>query len=245
MVRALWRDVEEALRHDPAARTKLEVLLAYPGVHALFLHRVAHLMWRRGFRLSARLLSHANRFGTGVEIHPGATIADGVFIDHGMGVVIGETAVIDEGCIIYKGVVLGGTTLERRIRHPHLHRNVIVGSNACVLGAIDIGEGARIGSASVVIKDVPAGATVVGVPGRIVTDRRPVADELDHAALPDPVADLMRELAAQQEMLADRLALLEGRLMRKKAKNPPAEPASEESEDAIGEDPRKRAGRIF
>ncbi|MBX5484350.1 MAG: serine O-acetyltransferase [Myxococcaceae bacterium] len=252
MIRALWRDLHAALAHDPAARSRLEVLLAYPGVHALFLHRIAHQLWNRDFKLAARLLSHVNRFGTGVEIHPGARIADGVFIDHGMGVVIGETAVVEEGCIIYKGVVLGGTTLEKRIRHPHLHRNVIVGSNACVLGAISVGEGARIGSASVVIKDVPAGATVVGVPGRIVTDRRPLTDELDHAALPDPVADVLRSLAAQQETLAERLAALEEQL-RSRARSQPKGTARHAAKNAVAEgedepeehDARKRAGRIF
>ncbi|MFZ5472267.1 MAG: serine O-acetyltransferase [Myxococcota bacterium] len=235
MLRALIQDIEAAIRHDPAARSKLEVLLAYPGVHALALHRVAHALWNRGHPLAARLFSHYNRFTTGVEIHPGARIADGVFIDHGMGVVIGETAVIEEGCIIYKGVVLGGTSLARRTRHPHLHPNVIVGSNACVLGAIHVGEGARIGSSSVVIKDVPPGATVVGVPGRIVREqKRNFADELDHASLPDPVADVMRSFAAQQEALIERLARLEEKL-----KTP-----GEDVSDAAA-DPHKRAGSIF
>src|SRR4051812_14100599 len=190
MLRALRRDIEAAIRHDPAAQGKWEVLVAYPGVHALALHRISHRLWTSNHRFTARVFSHYCRFVTGVEIHPGATIAEGVFIDHGMGVVIGETAIIEEGCIIYKGVVLGGTSLKRRVRHPHLHKNVIVGSNACVLGAIEVGEGARIGSASVVIKDVPPGATVVGVPGRIVKEKRKnFSDELDHASLPDPVAD--------------------------------------------------------
>lgn len=242
MLRALFRDVEAALRHDPAARTQYEILLAYPGVHALVLHRASHGLWSRGFRLSARLLSHYNRFLTGVEIHPGATIAEGVFIDHGMGVVIGETAVVEEGCIIYKGVVLGGTSLEKKVRHPHLHRNVVVGSNACVLGALQVGEGARIGSGSVVIRDVPAGATVVGVPGRIVRDKPRATETLDHAGLPDPVADVMRALAAQQEALLDRLAHLEEKL----SVSPPkarrdAKEADEDSEASA----RKAAGSIF
>ncbi len=240
MFGALRRDIQAALRHDPAAQNALEVVLAYPGVHALVLHRVAHGLWTRGLRVTARLLSHQNRFLTGVEIHPGARIAEGVFIDHGMGVVIGETAVIETGCIIYKGVVLGGTSLERRVRHPHLRRNVIVGSNACVLGAIEVGEGARIGSASVVIRDVPPGATVVGVPGRIVERMPDLHDALDHAALPDPVADLMRTLASHQELLTERVRELEERLAGKKVKGQPKGkgPANES-------DPRKRAGSIF
>ncbi len=264
-LRALLRDVEAALRHDPAAQSQLEVLLAYPGVHALALHRVSHLLWGRGFRIAARLSSHYTRFLTGVEIHPGATIAEGVFIDHGMGVVIGETAVIEEGCLIFKGVVLGGTSLERRVRHPHLHRNVVVGSNACVLGAIQVGEGARIGSGSVVIKDVPPGATVVGVPGRIVREKnRAVIDELDHARLPDPVAEIMRSLAHHQEAMAERLARMEeklkipvhreGRLgadlrietdlLSDSTVSPAEEPADEEEDDEQT-DPRHRAGSIF
>src|SRR4051812_35127948 len=181
MLSTLRADVAAVLKNDPAARTKAEVLLTYPGLHALLIHRAAHRLWNAGFKLAARTLSHQARFLTGVEIHPGARIADGVFIDHGMGVVIGETAVIEHGCILYKGVVLGGTSLERRVRHPHLAPNVIVGSNACVLGAIRIGDGARIGSGSVVISDGPDGATVVGVPGRVVKAKGPV-DALDHAA---------------------------------------------------------------
>jgi serine O-acetyltransferase len=231
MIRALIADIEAAIRHDPAAQGWAEVLLAYPGVHALALHRASHLLWKRGFRLAARLSSHYNRLVTGVEIHPGAQIAEGVFIDHGMGVVIGETSVVEQGCIIYKGAVLGGTSLERRTRHPHLHRNVVVGSNACILGAIQIGEGARIGSGSVVIRDVPPGATVVGVPGRIVPEEgRRFSEELDHASLPDPVADLMRALALREEALAARLARLE------RALNLPAEPAEGALEGASADD---------
>jgi serine O-acetyltransferase len=228
MFSTLKQDVGAAMHNDPAARSMAEVLLAYPGVHALALHRVAHKLWQLGRTTSARVLSHQARFLTGIEIHPGATIAPGVFIDHGMGVVVGETAVIEEGCIIYKGVVLGGTSLERKIRHPHLEKNVIVGSNACVLGAIRIGEGARIGSGSVVISDVPPGATVVGIPGRVVRGKTP-HDVLDHAALPDPVADVLRSLAHQQEQLLERIARLEGK--------PPVH--------GEHDDPRAQAGRIF
>ncbi len=229
MLSTLRRDVSAAMHNDPAARSVAEVLLAYPGVHALAMHRVAHQLWKRGLLTAARVVSHQARFLTGIEIHPGATIAPGVFIDHGMGVVVGETAVIEEGCIIYKGVVLGGTSLERKIRHPHLEKNVIIGSNACVLGAIRIGEGARIGSGSVVIADVPPGATVVGVPGRVVRGKTP-HDVLDHAALPDPVTDVLRALAHQQEQLVERIARLEGK------------PAPNGGEH---DDPRAQAGRIF
>jgi serine O-acetyltransferase len=235
MIKTLKADVAAALQNDPAARSTAEVLLTYPGLHALALHRVAHQLWNRGLRLMARAVSHQARFLTGVEIHPGARIADGVFIDHGMGVVIGETAVVEEGCILYKGVVLGGTSLERRVRHPHLKPRVIVGSNACVLGAITVGEGARIGSGSVVISDVPAGGTVVGVPGRIVRGKMP-HDVLDHASLPDPVSDVLRSLASQQEALLDRLARLERKLKGSSEPDPV---------EAREDDPRHRAGRIF
>ena len=228
MLSTLKRDIAAALKNDPAARSVTEVLFAYPGVHALALHRVAHALWKRDRRFAARMVSHQARFLTGVEIHPGAQIAAGVFIDHGMGVVIGETAVVEEGCIIYKGVVLGGTSLERKVRHPHLAKNVIVGSNACVLGAIHVGEGARIGSGSVVISDVPAGATVVGVPGRIVRGKTP-HDALDHASLPDPVMEVLRQLAQQQEALVERISRLEG----------------ETHQSADDDSPRARAGRIF
>ena len=212
-VRCYFRDVDAVLAHDPAARTRLEVILTYPGLHALWGHRAAHALWKGNRKLAARVLSHVNRFATGIEIHPGATIGQGVFIDHGMGVVIGETATIGDGCILYKGVVLGGTSGERTVRHPQLGKQVVVGSNACILGNIPVGDGARIGSGSVVIRSVPAGATVVGVPGRIVPssgDRKARFDAtLDHANLPDPVVEMVRSLAAENERLRNRLDRVE------------------------------------
>src|SRR5262245_54657067 len=143
MFEAFRRDVAAALERDPAARSRLEVVLCYPGVHALAFHRLAHRLWGAGWLVTARVVSHVSRFVTGIEIHPGARIGQGVFIDHGMGVVIGETAEVGEGCILYKGVVLGGTSMERTVRHPQLGPHVVVGSNACILGGIEIGEGAR------------------------------------------------------------------------------------------------------
>ncbi len=245
MFSALKRDLAAALGKDPAARSAWEVLLSYPGLHALAIHRISHRLWKAGLTLSARVLSHYGRFLTGIEIHPGARISPGVFIDHGMGVVIGETAVIEEGCIIYKGAVLGGTSLERKVRHPHLERNVVVGSNACVLGAITVGEGARIGSASVVVEHVPKGATVVGVPGRIVRQRpHAAAGELNHANLPDPISDRLRQLARQQESMMERLAKLE-QLPRgtqgSLTTDAPAESEAESGDLAA----RKRLGSIF
>lgn len=207
------RDVTSVLEHDPAARTALEVVLTYPGVHALWIHRAAHRLWKSDLKLSARVLSHLSRFATGVEIHPGATIGQGVFIDHGMGVVIGETATIGDDCILYKGAVLGGTRTERTQRHPQLGKHVVVGSNACILGNITVGDGARIGSGSVVVRDVPPEATVVGVPGRVIpkSDDRKARFEavLDHASLPDPTAEMLRALREDNERLRARLDRLE------------------------------------
>ncbi|MCA9582508.1 MAG: serine O-acetyltransferase [Myxococcales bacterium] len=210
------RDVDAVLEHDPAAQGRLEVVLTYPGVHALWLHRAAHRLWSKNFKLTARLVSHGGRFLTGIEIHPGARIGQGVFIDHGMGVVIGETATVGDGCILYKGVVLGGTSNQRGIRHPQLGKKVVLGTNACVLGNISVGDGARIGSGSVVIRDVPSEATVVGVPGRIAPgtkDRRARFDAtLDHANLPDPLSELVRVLRDENERLRARVQRLEERL---------------------------------
>ena len=161
-------DINSVFERDPAARTVFEVLTTYPGIHAVIFHRISHSLWRRNFKWLARVLSNLARWYTGVEIHPGATIGRRFFIDHGMGVVIGETAEIGDDCTLYHGVTLGGTTWSKGKRHPTLRNNVVVGAGAKVLGPIIIGEGARIGSNSVVTKEVPANATVVGVPGRVI-----------------------------------------------------------------------------
>lgn len=203
-------DVQAVRTNDPAARSSLEVALVYPGFHALWIHRVSHALWTHEWKLSARVVAYANRFATGIEIHPAARIGRRVFIDHGMGVVIGETAKVGDGCLLYKGVVLGGTSLEHKVRHPQVGDHVVIGSNACILGAIRIGDGARIGSGSVVVKDVPPEATVVGVPARHIAPKRAHLDAaLDHANLPDPVADMIRTLAQQNERLRERIAVLE------------------------------------
>jgi serine O-acetyltransferase len=206
-------DVRAVCANDPAARSSAEVLLLYPGLHALWLHRTAHALWGGEHPFIARALSFANRFLTGIEIHPGAEIGRRVVIDHGMGIVIGETAKVGDDCLLYKGVVLGGTTLSHGKRHPQLGRHVVVGTNACVLGYIEIGDGARVGSGSVVIKPVPANATVVGVPARVIVppDQRFDA-ALDHANLPDPVIDMIRALAHQNRRMRERIAGLEKRL---------------------------------
>jgi serine O-acetyltransferase len=211
----MWERFKEDIRtikdRDPAAKNVVEIFLCYPGLHAIWLHRIAHFLYEEGWYTTARLVSHFNRWFTGIEIHPGAKIGKRLFIDHGMGVVIGETSEIGDDCLIYKGVVLGGTTLERKKRHPTLGNRVIVGSNSTVLGAITVGDGARIGSGSVVVKSVPAGATVVGVPGRIVESVTPEKEELDfeHGNLPDPLSDIMKMLLQLYNKLEDRVKRLE------------------------------------
>jgi serine O-acetyltransferase len=206
-------DVQATCRNDPAARSFVEVLLVYPGLHALWLHRAAHALWRRENKLGARLLAHASRFMTGVEIHPAATIGRRVVIDHGMGIVIGETATVGDDCLLYKGVNLGGTKLVRTMRHPQVGHGVVIGANACIIGAIHVGDHARIGSGSVVVKDVPPGATVVGVPARIIVPKHARFDAaLDHASLPDPVIDMIRALAHQNDQLQGRVSALEQKL---------------------------------
>jgi serine O-acetyltransferase len=213
MIERASEDVRTALARDPAARSAIEVVLAYPGVHALWLHRLAHALHARRRVTLARVVSHVGRFLTGIEIHPGARIGRRVFIDHGMGVVIGETAEVGDDCLLYKGVVLGGTSLSRGKRHPTLRSGVTVGSNACILGPIEIGAGARVGAGSVVVKPVPAEATVVGVPGRIVraVERHPEPD-LEHGRLPDPLASELRALLRTEHTLEQRLRRVEDRL---------------------------------
>jgi serine O-acetyltransferase len=206
-------DIAAIRAKDPAARSSLEVALVYPGLHALAMHRVAHGLWEDDWKLGARLLAHVNRSLTGIEIHPAARIGRRVVIDHGMGIVIGETATVGDGCLLYKGIVLGGTSLERKRRHPQVGRDVVIGSNAVVLGDIHVGDHARIGSGSVVVREVPAGATVVGVPARVIVPKHARFDaSLDHSALPDPVIEMIRALAHQNEGLRERIVALETRL---------------------------------
>jgi serine O-acetyltransferase len=212
-LRLASEDVQAICANDPAARSSLEVLLVYPGLHALWLHRAAHLLWTRDAKLAARVLAHWNRMATGIEIHPAARLGRRVVIDHGMGVVIGETATVGDDCLLYKGVNLGGTKLERTVRHPQVGNHVVIGANACVIGAIHVGDHARIGSGSVVVREVPPGATVVGVPARVIVPKRARFDAaLDHASLPDPVIEMIRALAQQNERLRERVAALESKL---------------------------------
>jgi serine O-acetyltransferase len=210
----LKEDIQTIKERDPAAKNYVEILLCYPGLHAIWLHRMAHFLYLFKWYTMARLISHFSRWFTGIEIHPGAKIGRRLFIDHGMGVVIGETTEIGDDCLIYKGVVLGGTTLEKKKRHPTLGNRVIVGSNSTVLGAITIGDGARIGSGSVVVKPVPGGATVVGVPGRIVESITPEKEELDfeHGNIPDPLSDIMKMLLQLHNKLEERVKRLENQV---------------------------------
>lgn len=205
---SLWHTLKEDVRtvfdKDPAARSTLEVLLCYPGLHALWLHRLAHGLWTRRHHLLARMVSQFSRFMTGIEIHPGARIGRRFFIDHGMGVVIGETAEIGDDVLMYKGAVLGGTTLQKVKRHPTLGNGVVVGTNAVVLGAITVGDNAKIGSGAVVVKPVPPCATVVGIPGRVVAPKaqvEPPRVDLQHGKLPDPMLEALRNLEARIEEL--------------------------------------------
>jgi serine O-acetyltransferase len=209
MFRTLREDIQTVFTKDPAARSVLEILLCYPGLHALWAHRVAHWLWQHNLKLPGRLLSHINRFLTGIEIHPGAKIGQRCFIDHGAGVLIGETAEIGDDVLMYGGVVLGGTTLEKKKRHPTLGNGVEMGTGAIALGPIIIGDGARIGASSVVIRSVPPGVTVVGIPGRIVTKTERPAMDLQHGRLPDPVAEAIRLVLKDQQQLEERLKRLE------------------------------------
>jgi serine O-acetyltransferase len=208
MLAKMRRDVRTVLERDPAARSALEVVLCYPGVHAIWLHRVAHALWNGGWTTLARLVSHFSRFVTGIEIHPAAKLGQGLFIDHGMGLVIGETAEVGENVSLLQGVTLGGTSVRREKRHPTLGDNVTVGANATILGGFTIGAGSRIGAGSVVVREVPENSVVVGVPGRVTyRDGRRVRGEIDlnQVDLPDP-------LARTVEHLLDRIRALEAEL---------------------------------
>ncbi|WP_315788421.1 serine O-acetyltransferase [Fischerella sp. JS2] len=205
----LWSDFRIIFERDPAARNWLEVLFCYPGFHALCLHRLAHWLYRRKIAFFPRLLSHVGRFLTGIEIHPGAEIGKGVFIDHGMGVVIGETAIVGNYSLIYQGVTLGGTGKETGKRHPTLGENVVVGAGAKVLGNISIGAGARIGAGSVVLRDVPSDCTVVGIPGRNISHKQNKRlSPLEHGKLPDVEATVIRSLLERIEQLEQQVQIL-------------------------------------
>lgn len=219
MFERLREDIRCVFERDPAARTAFEVLTTYPGLHAIQFHRVSHYLWNADWKWLARWLSTLARWLTGVEIHPGAKLGRRFFIDHGMGVVIGETVVIGDDCTLYQGVTLGGTSWQKGKRHPTLGNNVVVGAGAKVLGPIQVGDGGRVGSNAVVVKDVPAGATVVGIPGRVVTAVKSEQEQARHAIakkigfdaygtaqdMPDPVANAINHLLDHMHVMDVRM----------------------------------------
>ncbi|MBE6485687.1 MAG: serine O-acetyltransferase [Methanosphaera stadtmanae] len=199
-------DIKTVFSNDPAAKSTIEVILCYPGLHAIWLHKLAHWFWKKNHLLIGRYISHINRFLTGIEIHPGATIGRRFFIDHGMGVVIGETTIVGDDVLLYKGVVLGGTSLESKKRHPTIGNNVVVGTNAIVLGDIEIGENCKIGAGSVVTKPAPPGSTIVGIPGRTlesIKEQSKNTHDLEHGKIPDPITDILNTIIRRQEELEE------------------------------------------
>ncbi|WP_439514821.1 serine O-acetyltransferase [Oceanibaculum nanhaiense] len=225
MFKKLGEDIDAIMARDPAAKSRIEVMLCYPGFHALLFYRIGNAAWRRGWRLLGRFLSHIGRVLTGIEIHPGATIGRRFFVDHGMGVVIGETAEVGDDVTLYQGVTLGGTSLHQGKRHPTLGDGVIVGSGAQVLGPLTVGKGARVGANAVVLKDVPEGVTVVGIPAQVAISRSKQEDAFcaygTSVDMPDPVARALDGLLGEVTALKARVVELEGSAapVAKKASN--------------------------
>ena len=209
--RLMREDIAAVLEHDPAARSRLEVVLLYSGLHALWWYRIYHYLWKHGWLFLARALSQLSRFLSGIEIHPGATIGHRFFIDHGMGVVIGETAEVGDDVTLYQGVTLGGTSLSKGKRHPTIRDRVVIGGGAKVLGNITIGENCRIGAGSVVLRDVPADSTVVGVPGHIVFRNGKRVVITDPKQINDPLSEALAAVATEVKILREQVSRLEGR----------------------------------
>lgn len=208
MFERIREDIEMVLLRDPAARSKLEIILTYPGLHAIWFYRIANWFWVHGHLFTGRFISALARLLTGIEIHPGAKIGRRVFIDHGMGVVVGETSIIGDDVLIYQGVVLGGTSLERKKRHPTIGSGVVIGSGAKLIGNIEIGDCSKIGAGSVVLKSAPRGSTIVGIPGRNVKEERKCAIDLDHGQLPDPVAEVIKLILERQDEMENQIRAL-------------------------------------
>lgn len=230
-VEILKEDIQAIKDRDPAAKGTLEIILSYPGLHALWMHRIAHFMHEKGVPLIPRLLSMFTRLVTGIEIHQGAKIGRGFFIDHGMGVVIGETAEIGDNVTLYQGVTLGGTGKERGKRHPTIEDNVVIAAGAKVLGPVTVGRNSRVGAGAVVISDVPPNCTVVGVPGRVAvcSGERISAIDLHHEKLPDPVVEMFRAVEVRLDRIERELGIRGGRKSRKTVKE------KEESAEGKGE----------
>lgn len=206
MIKRMKSDISEVFKNDPAARNKLEVILTYSGLHALWSHRIAHWFYKKKWFVFARFISQINRFFTGIEIHPGAKIGERFFIDHGMGVVIGETCEIGDDVVLYQGVTLGGTGKEKGKRHPTIGNNVVISSGAKVLGSFTVGDNSRIGANAVVLSEVPPNSTVVGIPGRIVRLNGKRVDRLDHGGnMPDPVIENFKQLKEEINQLREEL----------------------------------------
>lgn len=224
MFTRLQKDIRVVFERDPAARSVWEVLLCYPGLHAIWLHRIGHYFFKRGWVVFPRMISNLARFLTGIEIHPGATIGEGLFIDHGTGIVIGETAEVGENVTLYQGVTLGGTGKEKGKRHPTIGNNVVVASGAKVLGSFTVGDNSKIGAGSVVLKTVPPNSTVVGIPGQIVWHNgKKINDvetiDLEHDDLPDPVQEMLHCLQRNIVKLEERISQLEGELGKNDTKS--------------------------
>lgn len=207
MFKIIKSDIQTVFENDPAARSRFEVIFTYSGLHAIWNHRIAHAFYRRGWFTIARIISQTSRFFTGIEIHPGARIGERLFIDHGMGVVIGETCEIGDDVVIYQGVTLGGSGKEKGKRHPTIGNNVVIGSGAKILGSFKIGDQSNIGANSVVLKEVPMGSTVVGIPGKVVRQAGKRLDRLNHQ-LPDPVVDAMSGILQEMEQLRNEIHVL-------------------------------------
>lgn len=226
MFKRLKEDIDVVFERDPAARSMWEVLLCYPGLHAIWLHRISHFLYLHDFIVLPRMISNLGRFLTGVEIHPGATIGKGLFIDHGTGIVIGETAEVGDNVTLYQGVTLGGTGKEKGKRHPTIGDNVVVASGAKVLGSFLVGENSKIGAGSVVLKEVPPNSTVVGIPGQVVwhngkkvNGKNNDAIDLEHDDLPDPVAEMMKCMQRHMGKLEQRITQLEEELNKNGTKS--------------------------
>jgi serine O-acetyltransferase len=222
LIDRMREDIQAVFEHDPAARTTVEVVLTYPGLHAIWLHRVAHFLWQHDWKLLGRIMSALSRFLTGIEIHPGARIGRRLFIDHGSGVVIGETAEVGDDVLIYQGVTLGGTSLRKEKRHPTIEDQVMVSAGAAVIGPVRIGRGSRIGAGAVVVSSAPPYSTIVGIPGKIIEGDSTRQDivTLDHAHLPDPVAraisgllEKLNQIGVRMEEIEERQDCLEDKLL--------------------------------
>ena len=238
MFRARREDIRAAFERDPAARSAWEVVTCYPGLHAIWMYRLANFFWRNRLRLICRLVSHVARWLTGIEIHPGATIGRRFFIDHGMGIVIGETAAIADDVTLYHGVTLGGTTWQHEKRHPTLESGVIVGAGAKVLGPISIGEQSSIGANSVVLKDVPAQSTVIGIPGTVVGTTESLIEDgkinLDHHLMPNPVAEALKHVLQMVDDVNARVDTF----------HPDASGKESEADDQISDDMKKEHEKL-